>query len=277
MPQLSTRTALRHACRSPLARWCAVLLPLASLAAIGCSGDDALDDPIEEGSTGGTGSADTGGANFDSASAGAEQGEQAAGGQSSSAGADNLGSNGGAPPDDGSMGDPTTDDTLSGETGIFEGMTAAHNEVRAGLALGEPLPDLQWSPEIAAFSQEWSDALAVDCGSIAHRDQRSYGENIALRRSTRVGAPFAAEEAVAGWAAEVACWDYGSIQGSEACDPACAAQVFSNGCGHYTQLIWRNTQQVGCGYSTCEADGWHHEIWVCNYDPPGNFIGQEPY
>jgi hypothetical protein len=154
-------------------------------------------------------------------------------------------------------------------------MTAAHNAARA--ALDEGLTDLTWSPEIAAFSQQWSDSLAQECGTIAHRDQSRYGENIAMRGSTRVDQPFAPEAAVAGWVAEVACWDFGTISGSERCDAACAQSLNSNGCGHYTQVVWRNTQRVGCGYSTCQSQGYTFEIWVCNYDPPGNFIGQTPY
>jgi pathogenesis-related protein 1 len=82
---------------------------------------------------------------------------------------------------------------------------------------------------------------------------------------------------VAGWVAEEACWDFGTIRGSERCDADCAQSLNSNGCGHYTQVVWRNTQRVGCGYSTCQSQGYTFEIWVCNYDPPGNFIGQTPY
>lgn len=164
-----------------------------------------------------------------------------------------------------------------GESGLFVGMTAAHNATRADLAPGVSLPDLSWSQELADFAQEWSDALASRCGVIEHRVQRSYGENIALRGSTRMLEPFSAEEAVAGWAAEEACWDFGTIRGSEQCDATCTDAINSNGCGHYTQLVWRDTERVGCGYSTCDADRLTFEIWVCNYDPPGNFVGQAPY
>lgn len=169
--------------------------------------------------------------------------------------------------------------TLSaeGESGIFAGMTAAHNAARAELAPEVSLPELAWSPELAEFAQEWSDELASRCGVIEHRDQNRYGENIALRGSTRVTEPFSPEEAVAGWAAEDACWEFGTIQGSERCDAVCAADINSNGCGHYTQIIWQNTRHVGCGYSTCQAERFTYEVWVCNYDPPGNFIGQTPY
>ena len=45
-------------------------------------------------------------------------------------------------------------------------------------------------------------------------------------------------------------------------------------CGHYTQVVWANSLKVGCGYTSC-ANG--AKIISCNYDPPGNYIGQRPY
>ncbi|HTW72142.1 MAG TPA: CAP domain-containing protein, partial [Acetobacteraceae bacterium] len=44
-------------------------------------------------------------------------------------------------------------------------------------------------------------------------------------------------------------------------------------CGHYTQIVWRATRWVGCGVAAAAGQ----EIWVCEYDPPGNVIGYRPY
>jgi pathogenesis-related protein 1 len=44
-------------------------------------------------------------------------------------------------------------------------------------------------------------------------------------------------------------------------------------CGHYTQIVWRNTKAVGCAVGGKGA----REVWVCDYDPPGNYVGQRPY
>lgn len=180
--------------------------------------------------------------------------------------------------DDPTSPDEPDDGAAPGETGIFVGMTAAHNAARAALGAEPALPDLTWSSELAAVAQDWADTLtSSDCGSIAHRMPNMYGENIAMRGSSRLVQPFSPEDAVAGWDAEVACWEYGTISRTEQCDMQCAQDLNSNGCGHYTQLIWRNTQRVGCGYSTCADQRFTYEVWVCNYDPPGNFIGQTPY
>src|SRR6185295_2006418 len=95
-----------------------------------------------------------------------------------------------------------------GETGVFVGMTAAHNAIRAELNVNPPLPDLTWSEDLAQFAQEWADNLAngANCGTIFHRDQRMYGENIAFRGSSRLTKEYAAEEAVQSWADEIECW-----------------------------------------------------------------------
>jgi pathogenesis-related protein 1 len=249
------------------------LFAMSSLA-WGCSGDDVLDDDeIAAGgasAAGATSGSGTGGSATGGSGTGGRGGANA-GGTSSGGSGGSAGSSAGTGGSGSEMQEPGAGD---GETGIFVGMTAAHNETREALGL----PDLTWSPEIADFAQQWSDSLAeTECGSIEHRDQRTYGENIAIRGSTREGDTFRPEDAVAGWVAEVACWDFGTINGSEQCDTACVQDLNSNGCGHYTQVVWRNTQRVGCGYSTCVAQGFNFEVWVCNYDPPGNFIGQAPY
>ena len=43
--------------------------------------------------------------------------------------------------------------------------------------------------------------------------------------------------------------------------------------GHYTQMVWRDTTRLGCGEAQCKG----MLMVVCNYDPPGNYIGQKPY
>jgi hypothetical protein len=41
---------------------------------------------------------------------------------------------------------------------------------------------------------------------------------------------------------------------------------------HFTQLIWRDTKQLGCGVANCGG----LEYWVCRYAPPGNWNGEKP-
>ena len=45
--------------------------------------------------------------------------------------------------------------------------------------------------------------------------------------------------------------------------------------GHYTQMIWKGTTEIGCGKATIQTGdlkGWL--VIVCNYNPPGNMTGE---
>jgi pathogenesis-related protein 1 len=171
----------------------------------------------------------------------------------------------------------------AGEAGRMAGMTAAHNKVRAAVTDTQtPLPDLTWSPTLAAYAQEWTDSLAKTCNpqhrSSTELQKKGYGENLAMFGSGGFGATSStAQKAVDGWAGEVKCWTYGAFMTGDKCDVACYTGMNSDGCGHYTQIVWRNTKQVGCGISTCAQGGMNVDIWVCNYSPAGNYVGQKPY
>jgi hypothetical protein len=171
------------------------------------------------------------------------------------------------------------------------GMTAAHNAVRAMVKATPMLANMVWDPEVAAFAQQWADELASQkstCDQPRHRSGsdlmgKGYGENLAT--FSGVGAPpnTTPQQALGGWAAEVACWTYGTlsglgVKGTEMCDEACYTKMHSDGCGHYTQVVWRTSTKLGCGVSTCTSTrGYQTDIWICNYSPGGNYVGQTPY
>jgi pathogenesis-related protein 1 len=143
------------------------------------------------------------------------------------------------------------------EDGRLAGITAAHNRVRAPLGL----PPLEWSDELARFAQTWADKLERRGCDLQHRprsgpDKQRYGEN--LFGST--GSTPTSGDVVDAWAAEVS----GYNPKTNRCKGVC---------GHYTQIVWRASTRVGCAMAACGDS----EVWVCNYDPPGNFLGQKPY
>ncbi len=184
--------------------------------------------------------------------------------------------------------DAESDDAsgASGETGRLEGMTAAHNAVRAMVSTQPALPDLTWSPTLAAYAQAWATQLAsspTTCANPQHRSgadlqAKNYGENLAAFSGRGIaGNVSTAQQAVDGWSAEVMCWKYGTIQGTEQCNMSCTNMLNSDGCGHYTQVVWRKSLELGCGVATCQNGMYTEDIWICNYSPAGNVIGQAPY
>ncbi|MBV9296765.1 MAG: hypothetical protein JO145_14435, partial [Acidobacteriaceae bacterium] len=60
---------------------------------------------------------------------------------------------------------------------------------------------------------------------------------------------------------------------SEAKDYQYAANSCFAVCGHYTQVVWRDTREVGCGM----VHDARREVWVCDYAPYGNIVGERPY
>jgi len=58
------------------------------------------------------------------------------------------------------------------------------------------------------------------------------------------------------------------------------SQGCSGVCGHYTQIVWATSRQVGCAVHRCRPlTGLYDSgtYLVCNYYPPGNVRGQRPY
>jgi uncharacterized protein YkwD len=130
-------------------------------------------------------------------------------------------------------------------------MLSAHNAIRSRVGL----PPLRWSDSLAHFASDWAHTLLAR-KQFSHRPNSPYGENLFEIQ----GAPASPLEVVGDWGSEARDYDYRSNR--------CHGR-----CGHYTQIVWRNTRSVGCAV----ARGRGVEIWVYNYDPPGNYVGQRPY
>jgi len=130
-------------------------------------------------------------------------------------------------------------------------MVAEHNAVRSRVGTAP----LKWSEPLARVAQEWADRLMQN-GQFVHSHNPKYGENL-YEISEGTATPGLVVKA---WADEVADFDYRS----NSCRGVC---------GHYTQIVWNDTREVGCAV----ARGGRREVWVCEYDPPGNWVGRKPY
>ncbi|MCH8858879.1 MAG: SCP-like extracellular [Proteobacteria bacterium] len=137
---------------------------------------------------------------------------------------------------------------------------AAHNHERAAVGV----PPLAWSELLAAHAAVWARYLAqTDRPGHSPRDQRpGEGENIWLGST---GA-FSPEEMVGGWIAEKSNFQNGVF-------PNVGLSENAQIPGHYTQVIWRGTADLGCALTN---DG-RRDYLVCRYTPAGNLIGERPY
>jgi hypothetical protein len=48
--------------------------------------------------------------------------------------------------------------------------------------------------------------------------------------------------------------------------------AYPNAVGHFAQVVWRGSPQVGCGVATCGNE----KLWVRRYSPPGNWNVDQP-
>jgi uncharacterized protein YkwD len=126
---------------------------------------------------------------------------------------------------------------------------AAHNKVRAAHCA----PALTWSKKLEAVAQKWAYTLEAKGCVFGHSGGQTYGENLAAGTAGALDP----ESTVAMWYDEIKLYKF-------------PKGGFSMKTGHFTQLVWTTTTQVGCGHVTCNGN----DIYVCNYDPPGNWEGQ---
>ncbi len=49
---------------------------------------------------------------------------------------------------------------------------------------------------------------------------------------------------------------------------------WNQGAGHFSQVIWEDSKKIGIGMAIMKNGMF---VVVCNYDPPGNIIGNRPY
>lgn len=139
-------------------------------------------------------------------------------------------------------------------------LLAAHNAERAAIGV----PPLAWDNRLAADARVWADELAAS-GRFEHSSDEPgkapQGENL------WAGTPraFAPEAMVRLWAAEKKDYRPGIF-------PNNSRSGDVERVGHYTQLIWRSSREVGCA----TAVGRSEEFLVCRYSDAGNVYGERP-
>jgi uncharacterized protein YkwD len=135
-----------------------------------------------------------------------------------------------------------------------------HNAVRAAVnpRAVTPIPNLVYNSALEATAQAWANRC-----QFAHNPGRSNGHPSYVGENVYQGGyADAISWAVNLWASEKPYYNYASN--------SCAAGRM---CGHYTQIVWANTRQIGCGIKQCGSN----KLVVCNYMTGGNYIGQRPY
>lgn len=142
---------------------------------------------------------------------------------------------------------------VEGPTPAFKNeVISLHNKARAHYG-ARPVT---WNDALYPATLQWANA----CKFQHSQSGGKYGENLFAASGNNVN--FA--QSINGWMSESAKYNYNN-------------PVFSSATGHFTQVVWKSTNQVACAMVDCRAGtifGQASKYTVCRYSPPGNFQGQ---
>jgi len=119
------------------------------------------------------------------------------------------------------------------------------------------VPALTWTTQLQQQAQAWANQMQ---GVMQHGGHEGAGQNLAQL----IPPTYDDVAMVRAWYDEISLTNNGLVSG------------FALGTGHYTQVVWRGTQQVGCAHfmrPTCNTAN-KPCLLVCHYFPPGNYKGQ---
>ena len=143
---------------------------------------------------------------------------------------------------------------------IASRILALHNAERRRLRV----PDLAWNPHLEREAAEWAEYLSHR-GVLEHADDRTRngaGENL--------------------WMGTSGGWDVDGMVDMflderryyrHATFPDVSRTGNWADVGHYTQIVWRDTREVGCAVATARGN----DVLVCRYYPAGNVMGRRAH
>ena len=120
---------------------------------------------------------------------------------------------------------------------------SAHNQYRATHHASK----LEWDDTLSNYAQRYASQCRFE------HSHGPYGENLAT------GYP-SLQAAMQAWYNEKKLYSHSNPQ-------------FAKTTGHFTQVVWKATTKIGCGYVACNGlHGTPGNYLVCEYNPPGNVV-----
>ncbi|MEM1050848.1 MAG: CAP domain-containing protein [Pseudomonadota bacterium] len=145
-------------------------------------------------------------------------------------------------------------DNLSSEEHAW---LVGHNDARSAFGT----PPLEWSDDLADEARRWAEQLAHE-NTIRHAPSDRLGGNGENLWMGSAGY-FPASKMISAFVDERRFFRAGRF-------PSVSRTGDWTDVGHYTQIVWATTKEVGCA----KASNSHNEILVCRYYPAGNILGE---
>lgn len=149
---------------------------------------------------------------------------------------------------------------ISSSNQFAQALLTEHNRARDEAGV----PRLRWSVKLAGDAQGWAETLARE-GWMRHSSQseaNGAGENLWMGSAGY----YAPEAMIGSFVAEKRNFQLGAF-------PRVSRTGRWEDVGHYTQIVWRDTREVGCAVARNGSD----DFLVCRYWPAGNWMGERPF
>ncbi len=162
---------------------------------------------------------------------------------------------------DDSDSNPTTDSLYGLKQEDINQALIIHNNARSEVGV----PNLRWSTSLSKDASDWAAQMAAEDRMYhsSNDDRTGQGENLYYTTATDSLTP--ARKASQLWYEEIELYTYSPILSGE--------NDFYE-IGHYTQMVWKNTEEVGMAMAV-SASGKTYV--VARYSPGGNYKGEYPY
>lgn len=162
----------------------------------------------------------------------------------------------------------TTGITESDKIEILEAHNRLRSQVAQGQVPGQPgaqnMREMHWDEELAQRAQQWANECYFEHDPSRYTNRFTMGQNLAIVWSTApLSNHVSFSSRIQNWFNEVQKYAWGSRWSAKT--------------GHYSQLVWGDTNLVGCGFSYYQDGTRFNKLWVCNYGPGGNVVGHQPY
>ncbi|XP_010070676.1 PREDICTED: cysteine-rich venom protein pseudechetoxin-like, partial [Pterocles gutturalis] len=119
---------------------------------------------------------------------------------------------------------------------------------------------MEWSPPAANNAQKWASQCTLSHSPAYRRTTNVLcGENLFMSSG-----PFSWPNVIQAWYNEEENFEYGT-----------GAKTRGAVIGHYTQVVWHNSNQIGCAVSFCPNSIYKY-FYVCHYCPAGNIRSSIP-
>jgi len=150
------------------------------------------------------------------------------------------------------------DDNPQGYSKFEQEALEAHNKFR----LIHEVPPITLNDELSKKAADYAKIIAAK-GSLEHEKNQKDGENLAMKCNSPGEKEASGSFFTTMWYEEVCKPGYDFTSGK-----------FDMQTGHFTQVVWKDTKELGIGKATGKSEGYDCTFVVARYKPPGNFQGK---